>query len=344
MTSPLSPDEGVRAALEAEREACAVICDERAAYFERAPSYRTWEDAARSYRATATEIRDRAFRAALSIPVPEEGLPRGSASAAEGEPVAWRWRTRLGHFVAQAGVDYPYVHEDLRDTMEPLYSAATLAAERAKAEEALRARIVAKIRDVATRFERRSASQNNHRALADALESGHLFGERYPSTEAGDGVASALPSPLPSQGEPVGYAYADSLSRLASGRVDSCAIFRLDDRSPLDVPLYNAEALAAERARADRAIQDEKEARAELATCWEALQAQTARADRAEEDVLDRLYAKAAEESRLCASVVFREDAARTAAWLAENGAMLPAQRAALRARTLLKETPDEAR
>lgn len=46
-------------------ETCAAICEARAEYFDRAPSYREWTDAARSYRATAKEIRE---RAALSPP------------------------------------------------------------------------------------------------------------------------------------------------------------------------------------------------------------------------------------------------------------------------------------
>lgn len=59
-------------------ETCAAICEARAEYFDRAPSYREWTDAARSYRATAKEIRE---RAALSP----------STSAAE--PVEqYRWR------------------------------------------------------------------------------------------------------------------------------------------------------------------------------------------------------------------------------------------------------------
>lgn len=38
-----------------------------------------------------------------------------------------------------------------------------------------RAKIVLLIRDIAKRFEKGSASQNNHRALADAIERGHAF-------------------------------------------------------------------------------------------------------------------------------------------------------------------------
>lgn len=55
-----------------EREACAAICDERAKYFDQATAYREWTDAARSYRATAKDIRKRAtVRAALATPTQE---------------------------------------------------------------------------------------------------------------------------------------------------------------------------------------------------------------------------------------------------------------------------------
>lgn len=56
-------------------ETCAAICEARAEYFDLAPSYREWTDAARSYRATAKEIRE---RAALS------------ASTSAAEPVAFQ--------------------------------------------------------------------------------------------------------------------------------------------------------------------------------------------------------------------------------------------------------------
>ncbi|MGF3028048.1 hypothetical protein ACQVP2_35330 [Methylobacterium aquaticum] len=51
-------DGNIGAVAEVERGRCANLCEERAAYFDRAPGHRDWKDAARSYRATAQEIRD----------------------------------------------------------------------------------------------------------------------------------------------------------------------------------------------------------------------------------------------------------------------------------------------
>ena len=50
-------DGNIGAVADLERERCAKLCEERAAYFDRAPGHRDWKDAARSYRATAQEIR-----------------------------------------------------------------------------------------------------------------------------------------------------------------------------------------------------------------------------------------------------------------------------------------------
>lgn len=61
--------EAVKAAKAEEREACAKACEDRAAYFDRAPGYRDWKDAARSYRATADDIRS---RSALDQPARDE--------------------------------------------------------------------------------------------------------------------------------------------------------------------------------------------------------------------------------------------------------------------------------
>ncbi|WAJ27157.1 hypothetical protein [Antarcticirhabdus aurantiaca] len=179
--------------------------------------------------------------------------------------------------------------------------------------------------------------------------------------------AAARSSPLPPQGEPVaveGWVPNTDYTNKATWPPEGNLLYTAFHDARLKGGWYDerlkrlmawasssAEALAAERARAD-SLKAERDAEADIK--WQhhemvgklakrAFDAE-ARADRAEEDERDRLYAKAAEESRLCASVVFREDAARTAAWLAENGAMLPAQRAALRARTLLKETPHDER
>ncbi len=58
--------------ISAEREACAAVCDERAKHFEQPSGYREWSFAARSYRATAKDIRKRAtVRAALATPTQE---------------------------------------------------------------------------------------------------------------------------------------------------------------------------------------------------------------------------------------------------------------------------------
>jgi hypothetical protein len=55
-----------------EREACAAICDERAKYFDQAPAHRDWTDAARSYRATAKDIRSRSWKAAAIAAIPPQ--------------------------------------------------------------------------------------------------------------------------------------------------------------------------------------------------------------------------------------------------------------------------------
>lgn len=66
--------ERLEAAIEEERKAIYSLLEKRARYFESATSYRTWEDAARSYRATMHEIANDAIKrdcAALSSPAPE---------------------------------------------------------------------------------------------------------------------------------------------------------------------------------------------------------------------------------------------------------------------------------
>jgi hypothetical protein len=69
------------AAAEDERKAISIILEQRARYFDRADSHRTWEDAARSYRASLREIEDDAIRRdarrALAIQEKPQGIPAG---------------------------------------------------------------------------------------------------------------------------------------------------------------------------------------------------------------------------------------------------------------------------
>lgn len=75
-----------------------------------------------------------------------------------------------------------YLREDLvhKDTSVMLTEIVRLTDQLDEAAAKERARIVAKIRDIATRFEPGSASQNNHQALARAIESGRAFAEGNP--------------------------------------------------------------------------------------------------------------------------------------------------------------------
>lgn len=108
---------------------------------------------------TNAEVLKRALaesRAALSVPpIPQgsdDGLPRGSASGAEPEPVAWRyWKANPLQFVATLGAGEwryltPAQHEDYGKDIpgiEPLYTAETLAAAEARADRAERDRKIA---------------------------------------------------------------------------------------------------------------------------------------------------------------------------------------------------------
>lgn len=86
MTNETTPagDEG--GAVKAAFERCAAICEARAEYFDRAKGYREWDDAARSYRATAREIRE---ARTLTTPAPKQIAEAVAPSPAEtGEAVA----------------------------------------------------------------------------------------------------------------------------------------------------------------------------------------------------------------------------------------------------------------
>lgn len=295
MTAPLSPDEGVRAALEAAKAALIRIreCSSKGA-MEGYGKPELWaDDLFRSHGDVARALKQ--IDAALSTPVPEEGLPRGSASAAE----------------------------NIKRVAKALHESCC--------RQDVNGYLAAKI---------------DCTALADVAIAAL-------STEAGAGVAAALPSPLPSQGEPV----ADDPLEAATAEFGSenDAAWNLielaercgaencssDDESgwslgfeavvALSKAVVPAEALAAERAKREYA-------EAARALTSGRLEAAEARADRAEE----ALKAAAA----VISDLIFAAETTLAClnSWNGGRGCVADVEGIVLRARTILKETPHDER
>lgn len=246
MANP-SPDEGVRAALPDDVRR---LARQNSAQWSDEIRGDVMDDIARAI------IADRASRAALSTPVPEEGLPRGTASAAEGG-----WQTPDGW------------------KLVPLEPTPTM---------------VGKVDGYTDLVLGWGGSKEDRREeIAEAYKLMLEFAP-VPLTPEHPATASALPSPLPPQGEPVAWTSKREMDDLQRG---ISSLMRDTQSKAFCIPLYTAEALAAERARADSEAGSRRSAY-EYAEAWETeavdlrkrLIAAEARADKAEEDRDFALY------------------------------------------------------
>ena len=288
MANP-SPDEGVRAALEpAVTEAAGrifdIMCGGRLDWRKRVAA----GDHDDIFASADWDMAEAYARAALSTPVPEEGLPRGSASAAEG--------------------DEPEDEDDTEGAWRNL--ALQFDGHRIEALSWLKAM-------VANPFANIEGARDF--LAAPPLPGEKVLAERIAalSTEAGDGVASALPSPLHSQGE------LDWRDAFISYRDDPHSSKNLREaffRGWYDREQIAAEALAAERARADRVE--------------EALKAMHRRAQQSE-----RIRETAIGEFKVWLSVLGKRHGRERYLfqWALERVVRLDER---LRARAILKETP----